>query len=90
MLFTSSITSWEMGFWRGSIAMRLVLLEIKAVDGLEHAHERQVLNYLKSTKLAVALILNFGPKPKVIRKVFDNELKAFITEQIHTQPQPDP
>ena len=58
------------------IAGSRVLIELKAVKALEEAHERQVLNYLKSTNLEVALLLNFGPRPQVRRLVLDNDLKA--------------
>jgi len=45
-------------------------------SALERAHEKQVLNYLKSTNLEVGLLFNFGPRPQVRRFVLDNELKA--------------
>jgi len=32
----------------------------------------QLLNYLKATDAEVGLLLNFGPRPQVKRKVFDN------------------
>lgn len=35
-------------------------------------HEAQLLNYLKATDKEVGLLLNFGPKPEIKRKVFDN------------------
>jgi GxxExxY protein len=53
----------------------LVLLELKAVDSLTGDHEAQVLNYLRATKYEVGLLLNFGPKPKVVRKAFNNDRK---------------
>jgi len=31
-----------------------------------------ILNYLKATDIEVGLLLNFGPKPEIRRKVFDN------------------
>jgi hypothetical protein len=31
-----------------------------------------LLNYLKATPYEVGLLLNFGPKPEVKRKAFDN------------------
>jgi hypothetical protein len=36
-------------------------------------HEAQLLNYLKATPYEVGLLLNFGPKPEVKRKAYDNE-----------------
>lgn len=39
-----------------------VLIEIKALKELEDVHLNQVLNYLKTYKLEVGLLLNFGSK----------------------------
>jgi len=52
-----------------------LILEIKSVRCLLPEHEAQLLNYLKATDIEVGLLLNFGPKPEVKRKVFDNDKK---------------
>lgn len=52
-----------------------VIVELKAAEGIAPEHEAQLLNYLKATEIEVGLLLNFGPKPEVRRKVFDNDLK---------------
>lgn len=49
-----------------------VIVEIKAAKKLALEHEAQLLNYLKATNIEVGLLLNFGPKPELKRKVFDN------------------
>lgn len=49
-----------------------VIVEIKATKSLTEEHEAQLLNYLKATNIEVGLLLNFGPKPKIKRKAFDN------------------
>jgi GxxExxY protein len=49
-----------------------VIIEIKATRALAFEHEEQLLNYLKATDVEVGLLLNFGPKPEIKRKVFDN------------------
>jgi len=49
-----------------------VIVEIKAAKGLAIENEAQLLNYLKATNIEVGLLLNFGPKPEIKRKVFDN------------------
>lgn len=49
----------------------VVILELKAVENITGQHEAQLLNYLKATKIDVGLILNFGPKPQVARKIFE-------------------
>jgi GxxExxY protein len=48
-----------------------VILELKAAEQLSPEHEAQLLNYLKATNIDVGLLLNFGPKPQVRRKVFE-------------------
>ena len=52
-----------------------VIVEIKAVRRLVDEHEAQLLNYLKATEIEVGLLLNFGPKPEIKRKAFDNSRK---------------
>jgi GxxExxY protein len=49
----------------------VVILELKAVEHVLPEHEAQLLNYLKATSIDVGLLLNFGPKPHVRRKVFE-------------------
>jgi GxxExxY protein len=49
-----------------------VIVEIKAAQSLTAAHEAQLLNYLKATDVEVGLLVNFGPKAEVKRKVLDN------------------
>lgn len=53
----------------------MVIVEIKATRTLALEHEAQLLNYLKATDIEVGLLLNFGPKPQIKRKVFDNNRK---------------
>lgn len=52
-----------------------VIVEIKAAKSLAAENEAQLLNYLKATNIEVGLLLNFGSKPEVKRKVFDNVRK---------------
>ena len=49
-----------------------VIVEIKSARNLALENEAQLLNYLKATDKEVGLLLNFGPKPEIKRKVFDN------------------
>ena len=49
-----------------------VIVELKASKKLAEEHHAQLLNYLKATEIEVGLLLNFGPKPEISRKVFDN------------------
>ena len=52
-----------------------VIVELKAAKKLTPDHKAQLLNNLKATDKEVGLLLNFGPKPEISRKVFDNNRK---------------
>ena len=52
-----------------------VIVEIKAKKCLMAEDEAQMLNYLKATDKEVGLLFNFGPKPEINRKIFDNNNK---------------
>lgn len=52
-----------------------VILELKAVAALTTDHEAQLMNYLKATNIEVGLLLNFGPKPILKRKILTSEYK---------------
>lgn len=56
-----------------------VIVELKAVQALADEHEAQLLNYLKATRFEVGLLLNFGPKPQVKRKAYDNVRKGDLS-----------
>jgi GxxExxY protein len=53
-----------------------VIVEVKASQNLAEENEAQLLNYLKATHIEVGLLLNFGNKPEVRRKAFDNIRKS--------------
>lgn len=55
------------------IVNNLIILEIKANDVLIEENEIQLINYLKATNLEVGLLLNFGKKPEIKRKIFSNK-----------------
>ena len=59
----------------------LILIELKSVREVTEIHEAQLLNYLKATPYEVGLLFNFGPKPNVMRRVYDNELKINLRSQ---------
>ena len=60
------------------IVNKIVIIELKALDALCDEHSYQLINYLKATEIEVGLLLNFGKKPQVKRKVFDNNLKKSV------------
>ncbi|MCL2074500.1 MAG: GxxExxY protein [Marinilabiliaceae bacterium] len=60
----------------------VVILELKAVECLVEEYELQLINYLKATNIEIGLLLNFGKKPEIRRKIFTNDRKKqFIIEE---------
>lgn len=53
----------------------LVIVELKAAESLCKEHEAQLLIYLKTTKMEVGLLLNFGLKAEFRRKIFTDDRK---------------
>ena len=52
-----------------------IILELKAAECIIEEFENQILNYLRATNIEVGLLLNFGVKPEIRRKVFANSSK---------------
>ena len=52
-----------------------IIIELKAAECLMEEHEAQLINYLKATEIEVGLLLNFGKKPEIRRKIFTNQNK---------------
>lgn len=46
-----------------------IIIELKAIELLNPIHEIQLLNYLKATNIEVGLLINFGKKIEIRRKV---------------------
>lgn len=55
-----------------------VMLYIATVEKLTEYVEYVLVNHLKSTKYEVGLVLNFGRRPEVRRKIFQNARKTYI------------
>ncbi len=69
----------QVGDFRADIVVENnVILELKAVRGLDPSHESQLLNYLRATQIEVGLLLNFCPRPEFKRLVFDNGRKKSL------------
>lgn len=51
------------------MANRKVIIEVKAAEALNPAHEAPLINYLKASEIEVGLLFNFGKKPERIRRV---------------------
>jgi len=46
-----------------------VLVELKAVKAIEDVHLAQTLNYLKAYRLSVGLLINFGGKSLIFKRL---------------------
>ncbi|NVO20937.1 MAG: GxxExxY protein [Bacteroidetes bacterium] len=57
-----------------------IILELKAAEGLVEEHEMQLINYLRATEKEIGLLLNFGKKPQIRRKIFTNDRKILHTD----------
>jgi len=64
------------------IVNETVILELKATEYLVEEHEFQLINYLKATNMEIGLLLNFGKKPEIRRKIFTNDRKEKIRENL--------
>jgi len=54
------------------------ILELKATESICEEHEYQLINYLKATNIELGLLLNFGKKPEIRRKIFTNDRKIHL------------
>ncbi len=52
------------------IVEQKILLELKAVSSIQQAHEVQIVNYLKATRLDLGLILNFGAATLQVKRKY--------------------
>lgn len=53
----------------------LVIIELKAARTLDSSHEAQLLNYPRATEIEIGLLLNFGIRPEIRRRIYDNPRK---------------
>jgi GxxExxY protein len=69
----------EVGEYFADLAVtECVIIELKAAESICEEHEFQLINYLKATEMEVGLLLNFGKKPEIKRKVFSNKKEDLI------------
>jgi len=62
-----------------------VIIHIDTKDKITEEIEYSIVNHLKSTKYEVGLVLNFGRRPEVKRKIFQNQRKSFIQKGEHAE-----
>jgi len=56
-----------------------IIVELKAMDSLAPEHTAQVLNYLKATGCTLAILLNFGSKSLMYKRVIMSENKIMAS-----------
>jgi GxxExxY protein len=54
-----------------------LVVEIKSTMLLPPTAKRQLLGYLRATRIEVGLLLHFGPEPKFHRQILTNDRKPF-------------
>jgi len=69
-------------YYADIIVDQKVILELKAAEILVREHEYQLINYLRATDIEVGLLLNFGKKPEIRRKIFTNDRKKNISKSV--------
>ena len=58
----------------------LIIVELKAAETICDEHETQLLNYLKATDIKVGLLINFGKKAEIKRKIFLKKNKKLTSD----------
>ncbi|WP_394337946.1 GxxExxY protein [Chryseobacterium indoltheticum] len=70
--FITKKLKWTWGFRLDLLVENKVIIEVKSVENLAEVHHKQVLTYLKITKLKLGILVNFNVaniKDGIFRKV---------------------
>ncbi len=59
-----------------------VLVELKAMTGIENVHLAQAINYLEAYKLEVGILINFGSEKLQFKRLMKNEQQLRKGNQI--------
>ncbi len=62
-------------YYADLVINEVVIIELKAAEGLIEEHKNQLINYLKATEKEVGMLLNFGKEPQFKRVIFTNDRK---------------
>ncbi|CAN5557777.1 GxxExxY protein [soil metagenome] len=65
-------------FFAALLVEGCVIVELKAVRSIDPSHEAQLLHYLRATQIELGLLLNFGVRPEIKRKIYDNPRKISV------------
>ena len=67
-------------YYADLLVENLVIVELKAAETICDEHETQLLNYLKATEIEIGLLINFGKKAEIKRKIFLNKNKRLTSD----------
>ncbi len=67
-------------YYADLLVENLIIVELKAAETICDEHETQLLNYLKATDIEVGLLINFGKKAEIKRKIFLNKNKKLTSD----------
>lgn len=56
------------------------IIELKSVEEIHSRHETQLTNYLRATAVEAGLVLNFGEKPGMKRRVSPMTVKHLLSK----------
>ena len=65
----------EKKFYVDFLCNNKIILELKAVKNLDHNHEAQVINYLKASNKPLGILVNFGEKSLVYKRLINKYYK---------------
>ncbi|MGB7200685.1 MAG: GxxExxY protein [Pyrinomonadaceae bacterium] len=66
-------------FYADLLGESVVIVELKAVRSIDPSHEAQLLHYLRATEIELGLLLNFGVRPEIKRKIYDSPRKKSVS-----------
>ena len=69
-------------FFADMVIDGVLLVELKALNGLTPTHQAQVMNYLRATNIELALLLNFGSRPEMKRLIYTNDRKKNLCSSV--------
>ncbi len=69
---------------------RTIIVEMKTGEKIVPVHERQLLNYLRASRLSVGLVLNVGERPSVRRMIWTSQPGRQPTTETATETATEP
>ena len=67
----------EKKFYVDFLCYDQIIVELKAVKALDQNHEAQVINYLKASNKPLGILINFGEKSLVYKRLINKYYNSF-------------